>query len=66
MNDREKNGNRDLRATVRHLTEDKLVAWGWEPGISVYGKPREPVPMPKAQFDQIVRAWAKSGGACPG
>ena len=65
MTDSSKNGNRNLQATVKHLTDDKLVAWGWEPGIDVYGKPREPVPMPKMEFDRIVTAWAKSGGACP-
>jgi hypothetical protein len=63
--DRSKNGNRDLQATVKHLTEDKLVAWGWEPGISVNGKRREVVPVPKAEFNGVVTAWAKSGGACP-
>ncbi len=65
MTDRSKNGNRNLQATVIHLTDDKLVAWGWEPGIDVYGKPREAVPLPKPEFDRIVTAWAKSGGACP-
>ena len=65
MTDPNKNGNRNLQATVKHLTEDKLVAWGWEPGIDVYGKPREPVPVPKAEFNRIVMAWANSGGACP-
>jgi hypothetical protein len=63
--DRSKNGNRDLQATVKHLTEDKLVAWGWAPGISVNDKPRQAVPVPKAEFNSIVIAWAKSGGACP-
>ena len=65
MTDSSKNGNRNLQATVKHLTDDKLVAWGWEPGIDVYGKPREPVPRPKIEFDRIVTAWPKSGGACP-
>ena len=65
MTDRSKNGNRNLQATVKHLTDDKLVAWGWEPGIDVYGKPRESVPLPKPEFDRIVTAWAQSGGACP-
>ncbi len=65
LTDRNKNGRRDLPATVKHLTQDKLVAWGWEPGIYVGGKPREPVPMPKAEFDRVVVAWANSGGACP-
>ena len=65
MIDRNRNGNRDLAATVKHLTEDKLVAWGWEPGVDVYGNPREAVPMSKEQFNRAVIAWAKSGGACP-
>ena len=65
MTDRSKNGNRDLAATVKHLTEDKLVAWGWEPGVDVYGNPRQAVPMSKEQFNRTVIAWAKSGGACP-
>jgi len=65
LTDRSRNGNRNLKATVEHLTEDKLVAWGWEPGIDIYGKPREPVPVPKAEFDRIVMAWANAGGACP-
>ena len=25
----------ELSATVKHLTEDKLVAWGWTPGMDV-------------------------------
>ena len=65
MTNRSKNGNRNLQATVKHLTEDKLVAWGWEPGIDVYGKSHEPVPLPRAEFDRVVVAWAKTGGACP-
>ena len=65
MTDRSRNGNRSLQATVKHLTEDKLVAWGWEPGVDVYGKPREAVPVDKAEFNRLVIAWANSGGACP-
>jgi len=65
MTDRSRNGDRKLQATVEHLTEDKLVAWGWEPGINVYREPREPVPVPKEEFNRIVTAWARTGGACP-
>ena len=65
MTDRSKNGNRDLAATVKHLTEDKLVAWAWEPGVDVFGNPRLAVPMSKEQFNRTVIAWARSGGACP-
>ena len=65
MKDSSKNGNRNLQATVKHLTDDELVAWGWAPGISINGTPREAVPMAKAEFNRIVIAWAKSGAACP-
>jgi len=65
LTDRSRNGDRPLHATVEHLTEDKLVAWGWEPGIDVYGRPREPVPVPKEEFNRIVTAWAATGGLCP-
>ena len=65
MLDRSKNGNKTLDATVKHLTDDKLVAWGWAPGIDVYGRARQPVPVPKAEFNRIVQAWVLSGAACP-
>jgi hypothetical protein len=65
MTDPARNGNRNLQATVKHLTEDALVAWGWAPGIDPDGKPRAPVPVPKAEFNRIALAWSKSGGACP-
>ncbi len=65
LTDRSRNGNRDINATVKHLIEDKLVAWGWAPGIDLNGQPRAPVPVPKVEFDRIVMAWAKSGAACP-
>jgi len=59
------NGKRDRKATVRHLTQDKLVAWGWEPGTDSDRRQREPVPIAKAEFNRIVNAWAKAGAACP-
>lgn len=65
LTDRSRNGNRDITATVKHLIEDKLVAWGWSPGIDLNGQPRVPVPIAKDEFDRIVVAWAKSGAACP-
>jgi hypothetical protein len=63
--DKSKNGNRDLSATVKHLTEDELVAWGWEPGTDNSGNARAPVPIPKPEFNRIVREWARLGAACP-
>ena len=52
---RRRNGNKTLDQIVAHLTEDKLVAWGWDPGVDVSGRAREPVPIPKAEFNNIVR-----------
>src|SRR5687768_7582662 len=63
--DRKKNGNRSVEATVKHLTEDALVAWGWNPGTDASGTAREPVPVTRAEFDRSVRAWAGLGAACP-
>lgn len=63
--DQSKNGNKDLKATVEHLTRDELVAWGWAPGTDTDGKAREPVPIPKLEFNRIVHAWAKLGAKCP-
>ena len=33
--DRRTNGNKSLAEIVKHLTEDELVAWGWDPGKDV-------------------------------
>lgn len=63
--DRRRNGNKSLAENVKHLTEDELVAWGWAPGKDVNGSQREPVPIPKAEFNRIVLAWAKLGAPCP-
>lgn len=65
MLDKAKNGNKDVIATVDHLTHDELVAWGWMPGIDANGKAREPVPIPKTEFNRIVHAWATLGAKCP-
>lgn len=63
--DTRKNGNKDLKAIVEHLTRDELVAWGWKPGVDANGKARAPVPIPKAEFNRIVLTWAKRGAQCP-
>ncbi|MGZ5124398.1 MAG: Isoquinoline 1-oxidoreductase subunit [Burkholderiales bacterium] len=63
--DRRRNGNKSLTEVVQHLTEDELVAWGWNPGTDVTRKAREPVPIAKPEFNRIVHAWAKAGAVCP-
>jgi hypothetical protein len=54
------NGNRSLADLVKHMDEDKLVQWGWNPG-----KGREPVPIPHAEFVSLLKEWIALGGACP-
>jgi hypothetical protein len=60
LKDQNRNGSRDLAALVKHVTEDTLVLWGWNPG-----KGREPAPGTAAQFGSLMQAWADSGAACP-
>jgi hypothetical protein len=60
LKDPSRNGRRSLAQIVEHMSEDKLVAWGWNPGAG-----RAPVPMPKDEFVTKVKTWAAGGAACP-
>jgi len=59
IQDRSRNGNRDLAAIEQHVAEDKLVLWGWEPGGD-----REPVPVPHAEFVAKFCEWTAAGAPC--
>ncbi len=65
MLDPQKNGGRTLEETVHHLTEHELVLWAWEPGIDANGNPREKPPVPKDEYIEAVKAWAKAGAIIP-
>lgn len=60
IKDKRLNGDRDLAALLQHVSEDKLVLWGWNPGGT-----RAPVPVPHAQFVAQFKAWADAGAPCP-
>jgi hypothetical protein len=60
IKDPKQNKNRNIQQLVEHLTEDKLVMWGWNPGEG-----RTPVPMPHDEFASKVRAWQAAGAPCP-
>lgn len=60
IKDRKQNRNRNLDQLVQHLTEDKLVMWGWSPGEG-----RNPVPMPHDEFAAKVKQWRAAGAPCP-
>ena len=60
IQDRSKNGNRDLAALDKHVSEDALVLWGWSPGGE-----RAPVSVPHAEFVAAFRTWSAAGAPCP-
>jgi len=60
IKDPKQNKNRNLDQLVEHLTEDKLVMWGWNPGEG-----RTPVPMPHDEFSAKVKQWQAAGAPCP-
>jgi hypothetical protein len=60
IKDPKQNRNRNLDQLVEHLTEDKMVMWGWNPGEG-----RTPVPMAHDEFAANVKQWAAAGAPCP-
>lgn len=60
IKDRARNGDRDLAALLKHVSEDALVLWGWAPGGD-----RAPVPVPHERFVAAFKTWVDSGGDCP-
>jgi hypothetical protein len=60
IKDPKQNRSRNLDQLVEHLTEDKLVLWGWNPGEG-----RTPVPMPHDEFTAKVKQWQAAGAPCP-
>ena len=60
LKDQEENGGMDLAVLLKHVREDKLVLWGWDPGLG-----RAPVDVPHAEFVAAFKQWVDGGGACP-
>jgi hypothetical protein len=60
IKDRAATGGKDLQAMLVHNRDDKLVGWGWDPGLG-----REPVPIPRAQFVAAFQEWINLGAPCP-
>jgi hypothetical protein len=55
-----KNGNRTLAQISDHVRNDKLVAWGWNPGPG-----REPAPGSAEETFAELEAWTAAGAPCP-
>ncbi|GAC1333829.1 MAG: hypothetical protein NVS4B4_13760 [Bradyrhizobium sp.] len=60
IKDQARNGGKDMAALVKHMAEDDLVGWGWEPGAA-----RTPAPGTQKQFGDLIKAWAEAGASCP-
>lgn len=60
LKDPKRNGNRDGDALLKHMADDLLVLWGWQPGAS-----RRAVPLPHNEFVELMRTWVAGGMTCP-
>ena len=58
--DKNKNGNRSPAEIAKHLMEDKLVLWAWNPGDN-----RTLPPIPLDEFKTAVKEWLENGAAVP-
>ena len=59
LKDPRANGGKNLDALVTHVTSDKLVLWGWNPGVG-----RRPVSIPHDQFVAKFKQWVAAGAPC--
>ena len=55
-----RNGSRTLAQIHKHVKEDSLVGWAWNPGAG-----RKPAPGTQQTFAELVEAWIETGAACP-
>jgi hypothetical protein len=60
LKDPKRNGGRTLEQLLEHVTHDKLVQWGWEPGDG-----RTKPLLSHDEFAQKFREWVDKGAASP-
>ncbi|MBA2527411.1 MAG: hypothetical protein H0V18_16765 [Pyrinomonadaceae bacterium] len=60
LKDPKQNNNKTVAQIVEHVTGDKLVLWGWNPGEG-----RTLPPLSHSEFAQRFQEWARLGAACP-
>jgi hypothetical protein len=59
LKDPKENHGMTLEALLRHVRDDKLVLWGWNPGVG-----RAPVSVPHDEFVAEFQRWIAAGGPC--
>jgi cytochrome c5 len=60
LKDPGRNGGKTLEQLVEHVTHDKLILWGWEPGDG-----RTKPPLSHDEFVKRFREWVEKGAASP-
>jgi len=63
--DPESNGGRTPEDIAKHMTEDALVLWAFEPGINAAGEKREVPPVSKEDYIKAVKNWIAAGAQIP-
>ena len=59
LKDAKENHGMSLEALLRHVESDKLVLWGWNPGMG-----RAPVSVPHEEFVAKFKQWMTAGAPC--
>ena len=65
MLDPVRNGGRSVQEIEKHLTEDALVLWVFDPGVDHEGVPREKPPVSKEEYIAAVKTWVANGAVIP-
>jgi hypothetical protein len=60
IKDPKQNNGKSIAQIIEHVTSDKLVMWGWNPGEG-----RTIPPLSHDEFAQKFQDWARYGAACP-
>ena len=60
LKDPKQNNGKSIAQIVEHVSADKLVLWGWNPGEG-----RAMPPLSHDEFAGKFRDWARYGAACP-
>ena len=60
LKDPTQNGGRTLEELIRHVSEEPLVLWGWDPGNG-----RTKPPLSHAEFVRVFREWVEKGATSP-
>jgi hypothetical protein len=60
IKDPKQNNGKTVAQIIEHVTADKLVMWGWNPGEG-----RSLPPLSHDEFASKFQDWARYGAACP-